>query len=318
MLFMVAISFCIGQSPGDLIPQYELERDAKRIIRQDAKKNVLWTRLFKEDVDGVRPPHLLWDKKRVYFTHDDGVTALDGDNGKTLWHAKGPIHGLLLREGILFGTGYTVDKNKESRSCWLFACDSATGNEKFKALLPTEFSDPEAVREVAGLYLVQVGEPPSGKGNGLLFDSKGNIRHRFNRQVVNAKQLNDGIVVLTSAEVVRLSANDKRAWSVSFENHEWIAGGGLVDLPDGDFIAFRYGQICDSGVDLVCLSVSGKVKWKVHCPGLRVDHSKYCHEAFVRVEGSKLRVTSEGSSGTFVEVLDLKTGRRLERTRKGR
>jgi hypothetical protein len=63
---------------------------------------------------------------------------------------------------------------------------------------------------------------------------------------------------------------------------------------------------------------SGKEKWKVYCQGLHVGHSKYSHTATVAVEGEKLRVTSTGSQGTFVEILDLKTGRQLERTQKAR
>lgn len=122
---------------------------------------------------------------------------------------------------------------------------------------------------------------------------------------------------LTCSDVARVAANDKLVWSISFGDHEWTAGGGLVDLPGGDLLAFRFGRISDSGVDLIRFdSMSGKAVWKVHCAPLGVDHSKYRHDAFVAVEGEKLRVTSKGSFGTFVEILDMKTGRQLERTSK--
>jgi outer membrane protein assembly factor BamB len=315
---IVLLSLCVAQA-GQQAPPYTLNREAKRVTRQDAKKKVLWTRTFDDDVGGVRPPHLLWDENRVYFTHGYGVTALDAKDGKTVWHAKGPVYGLLLRDGLLLGTGYTKNDDGNTHSCWLFACNAAEGKLSFKTLLPKEFSDPQAVREVADLFLVQIGEAPGGKGSGLLFDKKGDIRHRLDRQLVTAKRLGDDLIFLTSKDVLRVSATDKSVWSVPFEHHEWIAGGGFVDVPGGDVVAFRYCHIADSGVDVIRLNpASGKEIWKVHCSGLRVRHSEYSHEAFVRVDGENLQVTSEGSSGTFIETLNLKTGRQIDRTRKDR
>jgi hypothetical protein len=47
-----------------------------------------------------------------------------------------------------------------------------------------------------------------------------------------------------------------------------------------------------------------------------VGHSQYLHDATVAVAGERLRVSSQGSYGTFVEVLDLRTGKQLRRTAK--
>jgi hypothetical protein len=57
----------------------------------------------------------------------------------------------------------------------------------------------------------------------------------------------------------------------------------------------------------------GKVVWRVSCAPLGVDHSAYSHRANVTVEDGHIKVNSRGSSGTFVEYLDLETGRQLKR-----
>ena len=268
-------------------PSYLLDRDAKRVVRHDAKKNGVWSRDFQDDIGGVRPPNIVWDDKRVYFTHAYGVMALDAENGKTLWKTIGPVYGLLLCDGLLLGTGYTPTVPATIYSCWLFACDSAKGTIVFKTLLPREFTDPQAVHVVAGYFVVQTGEAPGGQGGTLLFDKKGDIRHRLNRQVVDGKRFDDDVVLLTSKDVVRVSANDRPAWSIPFERHQWISGGGLVDLLDGDMIAFRHGRISDSGVELIRFTPAGKEKWKAYCPGLRVGLSKVLPYSFRSVRGGQ-------------------------------
>jgi hypothetical protein len=136
--------------------------------------------------------------------------------------------------------------------------------------------------------------------------------------VVAGVRRGEDVVLLTSRDVVRLGPGGKSRWAVPLER-EWIAGGGLVAVPGGDMVAFLYGRISDSGVDVVRLSPSdGKVAWRTHCKGLGVPHSKYNHQATVAVEGGRLRVTSRASAGTFVELLDLRSGRQLERKRLSR
>jgi outer membrane protein assembly factor BamB len=296
---------------------YVLDREKKQVARHDANGKVVWSVSFDNDMGGVRPPHLLWDENRVYLTHKDGVTALDAGTGKTLWHAQGPERGLLLSDGLLLGIGSV--KNKDGRfSCWVFACDVAKGTVVFRTQLAADMSDPEEVRQVAGLFLVQIGEAPGGKGHAFLIDRQGAVRHQFDRQIVAGKQYGDDRVFLTSKNVVRVTAKGEIAWTVPID-HQWIAGGDLIDLPDGDVITSQFGKINDSGVRLIRFDISsGKEKWKHQCRGLDVEHSEYFHTANVAVEGEKLRVASEGSSGTFIEILDLKTGRQLERTRKDR
>jgi hypothetical protein len=103
---------------------------------------------------------------------------------------------------------------------------------------------------------------------------------------------------------------------MSFPYHVWIAGGGLVELPGGDLLAFLYGCISDSGVQVIRLNPgTGKEVWQARCAPLGVMHSAYKHRATLTVEEGRVKVTSKGSGGTFVELLDLESGRQLKRTR---
>jgi outer membrane protein assembly factor BamB len=317
LLWSLAASSGVNTTQQFSSSSFVLDREKKEVARQGAKGDVVWSVKFDDYIGGVRPPHLLWDERRVYFTHKDGVTALDAGNGNALWHAQGPECGLLLSDGLLLGTGPLPNKDG-TFSQWLFACDVAKGTVVFKCRLADDMSDPLAVEQVAGLFLVQIHEKPGGKGYALLIDRQGAVCHRFDRQVITGKKYDGDVVFLTSKNVVRVTAKDKVAWTLPFDHHQWIAGGQLIDLADGDAIAFQFGRISDSGVSLIRFNpTNGKEKWRLHCGGLGVSHSEYSHTATVAIEGEKLRVTSEGSSGTFVEILDLKTGRQLERTSKG-
>jgi hypothetical protein len=171
------------------------------------------------------------------------------------------------------------------------------------------------VEEVAGLFLVQQWDSPGGSGAGLLIDRKGQVRYRLDRQVVAGMRQGEDYVILTSHDVVRLSPDSKTRWAVPLDR-EWIAGGDLVEVAGGDVVAFLFGRINDSGVQLARLDpATGKVVWRTRCKELGVGHSKYSHQAEVAVEGDRLRVTSRGSSGTFVDLVDLGSGKRLERKR---
>ncbi len=306
-------------------PPFKLDGEKKRVVAQDARGKQIWATDLKEEIGGVRPPHLLWDAKRVYVTHGDGATSLDANNGKILWHAKGPTQGMLLSDGMLLGIGHTPEKDG-SYSCWLYGCDATKGTETFKTRLPDpksdrllgRASDPSAVQLVADLFLVQGYEPENSfKWSAQLYDRKGTVRHKLDRRVVGGKQYSGDAIFMTGKDVIRVTARDKPVWTVSFEQDEFLAGGQLVDVAGGDMIVTQFGCINDSGVSLIRFDpANGKVKWQHHCPGIGGTHSGYNHDAKIAIEGEKVQITSVGDFGTFVEVLDLTTGRRMNRTRK--
>ncbi len=71
-------------------------------------------------------------------------------------------------------------------------------------------------------------------------------------------------------------------------------------------------------MQLMRLNAADKVVWRRYCAGLGVAHSEYSHHAKLAVEGNRIRVTSKGSEGSFVEILDLRNGwMRWRNTRMG-
>lgn len=87
-----------------------------------------------------------------------------------------------------------------------------------------------------------------------------------------------------------------------------------LKLADGGTLEFHYDSISDSGVHLQRLNHQGETIWKQDCVGLGVLHSEYYHKAFVYIESNTVRVISIGSRGTFVERLDLSSGKRISRS----
>jgi outer membrane protein assembly factor BamB len=286
---------------------FAIDYDANRVLRRDMAGKVVRATRLDGSLGSSREPDLAWDAERVYVTHGDGVTALDARTGKVVWHTKGPADRMCLSGDLLLATDCTSDGRL------LVARATASGKEVFQVRLPAKHFDSLPVEEVAGLFLVQAWDDPLGRGNALLIDRKGEVRYRLDRQVVGGVRRGKDTVLLTSRDVVRLAPGSKTRWAIPLER-QWMAGGGLVELPGGDVVAFLYGGICDSGVELVRLDpASGKLRWRASCQSLGVDHSKYRHRAEAAVEGSRLRVTSRGSYGTFVEVRDLRSGKQLER-----
>lgn len=296
-------------------PDVRLDADAGQVARLDPAGRVVWSTHLDGYLGGVRPPHLLHDADRAYVTHADGVTALDWATGKALWHTSGPSDCMCLSDRLLLATDCCTGDSLAGKGRWVTARAVRDGTEVFRVRLPLHGFDPEPIQVVAGLFLVQTGEDPSGVGDALLIDRQGRVRHCFGRQVVAGVWRGEDRVFLTSRDVVCLSPDDKKRWAVRFQGPAWIAGGELRVLPGGDLLASLYGRIADTGVQVVRLNpTTGKQVWQVHCPGLGVTHSKYRHEATMAVEGGQVKVTSRGSSGTFVEVLDLGSGRQLKRS----
>jgi hypothetical protein len=128
-------------------------------------------------------------------------------------------------------------------------------------------------------------------------------------------------VVWHATLVEMLSADRKQVWVIHFDLNPYMDGGvegGLVEVPGGDIIAFRYNVDEDSGADLVRLNRgAGAVVWKTRCAPMEAQDSEEGDNDYlirIAVHGSTLRVICSGSGGNFVEVLDLASGRQLKRT----
>jgi hypothetical protein len=136
------------------------------------------------------------------------------------------------------------------------------------------------------------------------------------REVADGKRSGEDVLLLTGRDVVRMSLTGRTIWTCGFrEEQDWFAWGGFVDLPGGGLLAFLYNRISDSGVQVIRLDpATGKQLWQADCKPLGVGHSNYSHYAIVVVQRDRVKVVSRGSYGTFVETLDLKSGRQVSRT----
>jgi len=300
---------------NELPSPFTIDSKAGAVVARGFDGKARWSTSLEGSLGGVRDPHLVWDKKRVYLTHNSGVTALVANSGARVWYSDGPIDRLFLSGELLLAADYISDSYVGKRGRLLTARSVTDGKEVFRVQLPVKDFDPDPIVEMAGLFLVQTSESPRGEGNALLIDREGKVRHRVKRQVVAGFVRGDDVVLLTSSDVVCLTPAGKEHWMAKFPRHQWIAGGGFVRLAGDEVLAFRFGMILDSGVDVLRINLKdGKGAWQTHCEALGVAHSKYKHQAKVEVQrGDTVQVTSEASGGTFVEVLDLGTGKHRSR-----
>jgi outer membrane protein assembly factor BamB len=307
LLILFACGPVVASTPAKSGPQFRF--DAKgRVVRLDRGK-VAWATKLDRPLDLHGEWALDWDEWRVYVADRGGLSALAVSTGKPLWHSEGATKVLLVRGRLVITLG-------EERGVWRFTGrGAASGVLVFQVKLPAgRFGGAStwSVREVAGMYLVQIGSLHDDQA--VLIDRHGSVRHHFEHLVVEALTVGKEGVFLSGGEVVVASAGREGRWVTPFANPEPLPGGELVGV-GGDWIASLYCRNADSGVQLVRFNAAtGKVVWRARCEPLGVDHSKYRHNATVAIEGERLRVTSKGSFGTFVELLDLKTGKRLGRT----
>src|SRR5207244_5975430 len=138
-------------------PIYRL--DGHRVICNDETNHISWSVALEGRLEGVRPPHLVFDAEAVFVSQGDGVTALDAKTGKVLWHSAVPNECMKLTKGLLFATrcGYSDVIQREGRC--MTARSATTGKEIFRVKLPPDFEDPEPIEERAGLILVKNERP---------------------------------------------------------------------------------------------------------------------------------------------------------------
>jgi hypothetical protein len=140
-------------------------------------------------------------------------------------------------------------------------------------------------------------------------------RHRWGHQVVHWIEQNNTYLLLTNSNVVGLSSDGQTRWVTGLGIDQWYAGGKLQPLPDGDLLAVHYCCASDSGVHLIRLDPrTGEKVWQTSCSRLGMSHSEYDHRAKAEiVSGKYIKVMSKGDGGSFVEILELKSGRSLAR-----
>jgi outer membrane protein assembly factor BamB len=285
-----------------------LEKKPNRVVRRDAAGKEEWSTPLGDEFHNHYWPGLIGDARRVFVQDSWGaVTALAADTGKVLWRTEGSKGGgscfWLSGDLLLVGLRDRVVGHS-----------AETGKESFNLVLPDSFiASRFEIVEVSGLFLVW-NRYRTNPGSPLLIDRSGKVRLRFPDCVADAIPAGKDWVYLTGKELVRISMDDKTLWRLPFEPERGHAGQ-IVKLSDGGFLACLYGPISDSGVNVIRFDPdNGKKYWQTYCRGLGVGHSKYKHDAHIDMVNGQVRVTSNGSSDTFVELLKLNSGERIHRS----
>jgi hypothetical protein len=275
------------------------------VRRLNWRGQAMWATSLRGDLSGVRPPHQVIGAERVFVTHDEGVTALDLKTGKFLWHSKGPASCMLLSGNLLLA----------AQGARVAGRDPRTGKILFLQHLTEKEFDPNPIRLIADLILVEETEWLfADRGKTFLLDRQGSVRHRLERNVLHGQRLKDDLILLTSKDIVCLRKDSAPRWSLALPDDYGTKRGQLVVTPGGAWVGFWFCEIADSGVGVMRFDpASGKAMWSATCPPLEVSHSKYRHTATLTVVGGKVSIRSIGSFGTFVEVLNLETGKRIKR-----
>jgi len=297
------------KSPAE--PIYRL--DGHRVICNDETNHISWSVALEGRLEGVRPPHFVFDAEAVFVSQGDGVTALDAKTGKVLWHSAGPNERMKLTKGLLLATrcGYSDLIEKEGRS--MTARSVSTGKEVFKVKLPSDFQDPDPIDERAGFIMVH-NQYPALQGKSILIDRLGHIVMRWDHLIVDAVRQGEDLILLSGEQITRITLDKKIQWGVPLTEPPSGSNGAIFRLPDGDILVYQYHGIADSGVELSRLDPDkGKKKWRTFCRELGVSHSAYRHEVNVTLEDRRLKVTSRGSFGDFVELIDPQTGKHIQR-----
>jgi outer membrane protein assembly factor BamB len=295
------------RSLEDRMSDLQIDWDANTIRRSDAAGNTLWT----TQLDGallMDGGSIVRDDRRICVGHGNGVTALDNGSGKVLWHVNGVNTSMLLSGDLLVAAGF-----EDVPGCWVVARSVKDGSRVFKTRLRDDF-EPMFVREVADLFAVVNSLATDNRPwESVLLDQQMRVRFEFDRQVIAGTRQGNDYVFLTSTDIVRVSPGGKTSWRIPLES-DFGEGGGLISLPGGDVVAFRYGVIEDSGVQVLRFRpADGSVPWNRLCDGLGVPHSMYRHKATAAIERDTVLVISRGSGGNFTEQLDLSSGRQLRR-----
>ncbi|NOU28267.1 MAG: PQQ-binding-like beta-propeller repeat protein [Polyangiaceae bacterium] len=273
---------------------------------KDASGKVLWRTPVKGSLGSVRPPDRALTKAHVVAVVDGRLVAFRKDNGATAWNVGGPVDRLLGDGEMVLSTDCQSPSAPPAHR-WLMARRAQDGAEAWKVDLPKDV-DPDGIQRLGAYYIVRMGKRTA------FVTTQGKVAFELDEELVEVAPQGTGWLVVTSKRVARLDENGKAIWTLPAMRDTFVAGASMIPVPGGDLLLWGWGRIADSGVELLRLRPDdGKVVFRVQAEPLGVGHSKYGHQAYVRLRGSKVDVVSIGSYGTFVEVRALASGSRLSR-----
>jgi outer membrane protein assembly factor BamB len=287
------------------LPSEPLQFVGNQLEHVDASGKVLWS----VEVPGfasVRPPDMVVISNRAIVYRNGKLFAYDLGTGQLIWSQPDPMSRLISWGQRIVGIGCVSEK--DGSVCSVVARNASDGKEVLKTPLPKD-ANPDKLEAFEGRVWVH----DSSHHYSWLIDETGVVRARL-ETILALHELADGWLAMSEKRWLRLDRNGSVRWERKGPPNIFVGAGGFVELTAGEVVAFNYGAISDSGVELVRLNLAtGEESWRVGCAPLGVAHSEYFHEAYVLARDNELVVVSQGSSGAFVEVRDLRKGEKLRR-----
>lgn len=255
---------------------------------------------------------------RVVALVDRDLVAFDRVTGKRVWTARGPALHLVAAPGDL-----VVAMNGH----WLVARHGKTGAEAFRADVPrtadleVPFVAEDRLLVVRGKDTTFLLDPPMAEGT-VLPSSLARLLLPERVLAVGGMRATVGdVVVVTPTELRRIHRSadiDEQVGKVVFRSPVPFAGVRAAVMLDAQdlLILAGFSPISDSGAELMAFETKpgGWTElWRTRADPLGVGHEKYEHRIGLGTENGALVVASLGSSGSFVERRDLKTGKVLSR-----
>lgn len=263
-----------------------------------------WEIDLPEPIRHVRPASVAADRTGVYVETQEHLIALDATDGQERWRSRA---GLL---GLVRGALYVVGPDP---------------------------AGPQGVRRLdpAGGEPLWVHPAPAGQRATLLLECGG---PRDLVLFANALGHTIAVEAPTGKDAWSFAAQPAAVWVEPDGSRGWLAAEEaliVLDLANGIEIA-RFPRDCqataflhEDGVlyaadyDTTSCDValrafdvaSRELLWSADVAGLQVEHSKYWQNARVERLGERLLFVGESAGGSWIEVVDRKTGRVVARHR---
>jgi hypothetical protein len=85
-----------------------------------------------------------------------------------------------------------------------------------------------------------------------------------------------------------------------------------IQITTNDKLVYKYCTIEDSGIEIDRV-INNTIVWRIFAKPLNVSHSKYKHQAKIKIRDKSIFISSIGSYGKFYEERDLQTGKLIYR-----
>jgi len=250
------------------------------------------------------PSEALIGRGLVVAAYEGGVAAYAIESGRRVWVSPGINDRLCLWRDLLLA----------AQERFMVARRLSDGSETWRVEIWAA-DEPEPIKIVGDHALIRTEPhlPEKNTSSSLFVDVHGHVTLRLNEVVYRAWPWEDGWVILTGKRFARIHRDGTTLWE--HEEKRWRAG--LDGLIHGEALyTYAWERRYDSAVRISRINMrTGEIVWNVACEPLRVPHSRYSQDVYVELRGDKLIVVSQGSSGSFVEVLSVKDGRHLDRWR---